>query len=216
MSYTRRIALGIMADCKKRAKVPRRPNFKAEDLELLAECVETHKGELFGKFSSTVTTQSKSLIWDRIAKKLNSNNITVQRTGEELKRKWTDWASSTKTKNARRKVTRRTTGRGPAVPDPTDLESKVLLVIGQDSVEGFDGWIDTGVTVPNTPRMCAGASGSDGGRRDPRYRHASASRDRDSSGTPTIMSFTRRSMIYYYYITAIIIMACYCYYHKPN
>ena len=45
----------------------------------------------------------------------------------------------------------RTTGGGPAVPDPTDLESKVLLVIGQDSVEGFDGWIDTGVTVPNTP-----------------------------------------------------------------
>ena len=43
------------------------------------------------------------------------------------------------------------TGGGPAVPDPTDLESKVLLVIGQDSVEGFDGWIDTGVTVPNTP-----------------------------------------------------------------
>ena len=140
-----------MADCKKSEKVPRRPNFKAEDLELLAECVETHKGELFGKFSSTVTTQSKAMIWDRIAKKVNSNNITVQRTGDELKRKWTDWSSATKTKNARRKVARRKTGGGPAVPDTTDLEVKVLSVIGQDSVEGFEGGIDTGIAVPNTP-----------------------------------------------------------------
>ena len=37
---------------------------------------------------------------------------------------------------------------GPVVPDPTDLELKVLLVIGADSV---DGWIDTGIAVTNTP-----------------------------------------------------------------
>ena len=65
-----------MADCKKSEKVPRRPNFKAEDLQLLAECVETHKGELFGKFSSTVTTQSKAMIWDRIAKKVKDEECT--------------------------------------------------------------------------------------------------------------------------------------------
>ena len=35
-------------------------------------------------------------------------------------------------------------GGDPVVPDPMDLELKVLLVIGSDSVDGFDGWMDTG------------------------------------------------------------------------
>ena len=39
----------------------------------------------------------------------------------------------------------------------TDLEEKVLSVIGQDSVEGFEGWIDTGIAVPNSP-ACVPAS----------------------------------------------------------
>ena len=46
--------------------------------------------------------------------------------------------------------------RRTTVPDPTDLE----LVIGQDSVEGFDGWIDTGIAVPNT-RACVVAPAGD-------------------------------------------------------
>ena len=55
--------------------MPQCQNFKAEDLELLAECVETHKGELFGKFSNTVTTQSKSQIWDRIETKQQQRRL---------------------------------------------------------------------------------------------------------------------------------------------
>ena len=37
------------------------------------------------------------------------------------------------------------TGGGQVVPAPTDLELKVLLVIGPDSIDGFDGWMDTGI-----------------------------------------------------------------------
>ena len=98
-------SLGIMAVSNKRANVPRHPNFKAEDLELLAESANTRMGELFGKFSNVVTRQSKSLIWDRIAKKnLIATTALCNAPGKEFKRKWTDWASSTKAKNARRKV----------------------------------------------------------------------------------------------------------------
>ena len=35
-------------------------------------------------------------------------------------------------------------GLGTVVPAQTDLELEVLLVIGSDSVDGFDGWVDTG------------------------------------------------------------------------
>ena len=37
------------------------------------------------------------------------------------------------------------TGGGQAVPAPTDLELKVLSVIGSDSIDGFDGRMDTGI-----------------------------------------------------------------------
>ena len=37
------------------------------------------------------------------------------------------------------------TGGGQVVPAPTDLELKVLLVIGSESIDGFDGWMDTGI-----------------------------------------------------------------------
>ena len=37
--------------------------------------------------------------------------------------------------------------RGPAVPESTDLELKVLAVIGKDATDEFDGWLDTAVTA---------------------------------------------------------------------
>ena len=49
--------------------------------------------------------------------------------------------------NAKRKVTRRMTGVDPAVPESTDLELKVLAVIGKDVTDGFGEWLDTAVTA---------------------------------------------------------------------
>ena len=37
------------------------------------------------------------------------------------------------------------TGGDQVVPAPTDLELNVLLVIGSESIDGFDGWMDTGI-----------------------------------------------------------------------
>ena len=37
------------------------------------------------------------------------------------------------------------TGGGQVVPAPPDLELKVLLVIGSEFIDGFDGWMDTGI-----------------------------------------------------------------------
>ena len=130
-----------------------RPNFTSEDFNVLADAVASNKAHLFGRFTNTITANSKSSIWRKLSTQINAGNDTVRRTGEEVKRKWTDWSSTIKTKNAKRNVTRRMTGGGPAVPESTDLELKVLAVIGKDATDGFDdGWILP--RLPQQPRLC--------------------------------------------------------------
>ena len=122
----------------------RRPHFRLEDLAILADTVADQKQVLFGKFSNSVTAESKMKIWDNIAAQINASNDNAVRTGEEVKKKWTDWAGSIKMKNAKRKVSRQMTGGGVGVAEATDTELKVLAVIGQDATvtDGFGGWID--------------------------------------------------------------------------
>ena len=57
---------------------------------------------VFGKFTNYVTADSKLKIWDRIAAQINASNDNAVRTGEEVKKKWTDWARNIKIKNAKR------------------------------------------------------------------------------------------------------------------
>ena len=64
--------------------------------------VAEQKQVLFGKFTNCVTADSKLKIWDKIAAQINASNDNAVRTGEEVKKKWTDWASSIKMKNAKR------------------------------------------------------------------------------------------------------------------
>ena len=125
----------------------RRSNFRLEDLAILADTVADQKQVLFGKFSNSVTAKSKMKIWDKIAAQINASNDNAVRTGEEVRKKWTDWASSIKMKNAKRKVSRRMTGGGVGVAEATDTELKVSAVIGQDATDGFGGWIDTEAMV---------------------------------------------------------------------
>ena len=71
-------------------KKQRRPNFTSEDLNILVDAVASNKAHLFGKFTNTLTANSKSNIWEKISNQINAVNATVRRTGEEVKRKWTD------------------------------------------------------------------------------------------------------------------------------
>ena len=77
------------------------PNVRSEDLAILVDTVAEQKQMLFGKFTNYVTADSKTKIWDKIAAQTNASNDNAVRTGEEVKKKWTDWASSIKMKNAK-------------------------------------------------------------------------------------------------------------------
>ena len=83
-------------------KKKRRPNFTSEDLNILADAVASNKAHLFGKFTNTITANNKSSIWGKISNQINAGNDTVRRTGEEVKRKWTDWSSTIKTNKMRK------------------------------------------------------------------------------------------------------------------
>ena len=103
-------------------KKHRRPNFTSEDLNVLADAVASNKVHLFGKFTNTITANSKSSIWEKISTQINAGNDTVRRTGEEVKRKWTDWSSTIKTKHAKRNVTRRMPSTSASTPSTPESE----------------------------------------------------------------------------------------------
>ncbi len=126
-------------------KKQRRQNVTSEDLNILADAVASNKAHLVGKFTSTITANSKSSIWEKISNQINAKKDTVRRTGEEVKRKWTDWSSTIK--KSEKEGDTSDDRRGPAVPESTDLELKVLAVIGKDATDEFDGWLDTAVTA---------------------------------------------------------------------
>ena len=65
---------------------------------------------LFDKFSNSVTADSKMKIWENMSMRINASNDCAIRTCEEVKKKWTDWASGIKMKNAKRKVLAESTG----------------------------------------------------------------------------------------------------------
>ena len=78
-----------------------RPNVRSEDLAILVDTVAEQKQVLFGEFTNYATADSKTKIWDKIAAQINASNDNAVQTGEEVKKKWTDWARSIKMKNAK-------------------------------------------------------------------------------------------------------------------
>ena len=85
------------------------------------DTVAEQKQVLLGKFTNYATADSKTKIWDKIAAQTNAYNQNAVRTGEEVKKKWMDWANNIKLKNAKRKISRRMTGVGLVGPIREDL-----------------------------------------------------------------------------------------------
>lgn len=87
----------------------RRRNFSDDELRtLIEECIK-HKSSLFGKHSSTQTAKDKSTAWAQVTEAVNSVSHTV-RTTEEIRRKFSDFKSVTKNKEAKRRREAQKTG----------------------------------------------------------------------------------------------------------
>ncbi|KAK0142193.1 Myb/SANT-like DNA-binding domain-containing protein 4 [Merluccius polli] len=139
-----------VAECKKR----RAFNFSQDELEALVQAVEDRKHVLFGKFSVTVTSQSKDSNWKEVADSVSAV-CGMLRTVESTKKKWSSLASDAKIRGVLQRRDQAKTGAGlPEVKPLTSLEEKILAVMGQVYTEG----IATGTEV-GLDELCEQESG---------------------------------------------------------
>ncbi|XP_041912501.1 nuclear apoptosis-inducing factor 1-like [Alosa sapidissima] len=114
------------ADKKRRAF-----NFSQDELEALVQAVEDRKHLLFGKFSMTVTSQSKDRHWKEVADSVSAV-CGMLRTVESTKKKWSSLASDAKIRGVLQRRDQAKTGAGlPEVKPLTSQEEKILAVMGQ-------------------------------------------------------------------------------------
>ncbi|XP_033731473.1 myb/SANT-like DNA-binding domain-containing protein 4 [Pecten maximus] len=136
--------------CKMTRK--RKPNFTTNELEVLLKGVSANRDILMGKFSDTVTNDRKKKIWKTIAAEVSAESST-QRSDEDVKKKWQDWSSVVKGKQAKATRERKKTGGGPPHDDDDDvslsvMEERVLGILGTTCVYGIEA--DFGDTFVNT------------------------------------------------------------------
>ena len=118
------------------AKKRRAFNFAYEEVEALVGAVEERKAALFGKFSSTLTSQSKEKMWEEVADIVSAVG-GVQRTVDSVKKKWSAVSSEAKARGALVKRELAKTGGGRTDVKPlTAMEEKVLAVMGPVYTEG--------------------------------------------------------------------------------
>ncbi|XP_021355582.1 myb-related transcription factor, partner of profilin-like [Mizuhopecten yessoensis] len=121
----------------------RKPNWMERELEALAEAVAPKNGLLRGKFWPSLTSERKQSIWIEIVNQVNSITM-VNRTGEEIKKKWGDMQSLTKKKESERRRSMKVTGGGPAIDMfYKSWENLVLQSLSEVAIEGISCGVDT-------------------------------------------------------------------------
>ena len=117
-------------------------NFTKQELEVLVDSVYEHKTILTSKFKSNITNEDKNRLWDQITNKVNSVS-EVARTREAVKKKWQDFSSLTKGKEAKRRSAIRLTGGGVGPDELSTLEVKTVEIIGDIAIDGLPRGVDT-------------------------------------------------------------------------
>ncbi|XP_011677463.1 myb/SANT-like DNA-binding domain-containing protein 4 [Strongylocentrotus purpuratus] len=121
----------------------RRANFNADELHLLVNEVEENHQLLFAGFKDLSSAKLKKTKWHEIAVKINGI-AGGERTGDEVRAKWSKYQSMTKNKYSQIRKQRTKTGGGPPPLDTLDdTEKRVLDIMGSTAIEGIQGGVDT-------------------------------------------------------------------------
>ncbi|CAM4558142.1 unnamed protein product [Leuciscus chuanchicus] len=128
---------------------------------VLLEEVESKKIQLFSKLKNCVTNADKKKSWAEITQKINAAGYGYERSPEEVRKKWTDFASVTKRRAAARRREAKKTGGGiNSVPPLTAEEEIVFAILGPEALEGIPGGIDAcASTRPLNSKLSPGTSG---------------------------------------------------------
>ena len=82
------------------------------------------------------SNNKKTKSWGEITNQINSIS-KVGRTNGEVRNKWTDWSSTVKKKASSINRELKQTGGGKAPKNLSDIEERVLAVIGKTAVDGI-------------------------------------------------------------------------------
>ncbi|XP_064639555.1 nuclear apoptosis-inducing factor 1-like [Lineus longissimus] len=130
------------------AKQKRKANFSETEKRVLLSDVEKYYSIINGKFGDSVTMQRKNETWKKITDHVNAAS-TCLRTVDEIKKKWEDLKTRTKRKATGIKKTVNETGNVPLKDTPveqlTDVENRIVGLLGVIRTQGIDGGIDTDV-----------------------------------------------------------------------
>ena len=73
------------SDCKQRA--PRRKNFTDLECSMIIDEISRNREQYIGKFSSSVTKESKNYAWEHLTEKINAA-CGYGRGAKEIEKKW--------------------------------------------------------------------------------------------------------------------------------
>ncbi|XP_022345688.2 uncharacterized protein LOC111138144 isoform X1 [Crassostrea virginica] len=122
----------------------RKANWTDANISLLVDLVTD--GERWaiirGKFSPSLTIQSKQKVWMEITERVNSSSSCL-RTLKDVKKKWQDIQSHTKKKEATRKTEMKRTGGGPPPSELKAWEEKIIGVLSNEILSGIEGGVDS-------------------------------------------------------------------------
>ncbi|XP_014678044.1 PREDICTED: nuclear apoptosis-inducing factor 1-like isoform X2 [Priapulus caudatus] len=108
------------------AEAKRRPNWRREEIEVLAEACLERQDVVRGRLSNNLTVNQKNDNWREIADSVNAIGM-MDRHPAECKIKWTNYTSELRKKERHNATEARRTGGGqPSVIQFSDIESQVI------------------------------------------------------------------------------------------
>lgn len=122
----------LIMDKEKRARASK---YSVEELDILLKYLENSPELILGEMGSKGEVSSE---WENIATFVNSCGMGIERTGEQIRAKWTDLKYRVKKKASTIHHSLIKTGGGPPSKlKLTDLEERVLNLIGSKCVRGI-------------------------------------------------------------------------------
>uniref|UniRef100_A0A8C5FHJ9 Myb/SANT-like DNA-binding domain-containing protein n=1 Tax=Gadus morhua TaxID=8049 RepID=A0A8C5FHJ9_GADMO len=107
----------------------RKKNFSECAVEVLISEVEARNKILFGSLSSGISTKTKKLAWESVAKSVNEVGAE-SRTVADIKKKWSDIKVDVKKKVSAHRRSVGQTGSGAGVGELALFEQRVAAVLG--------------------------------------------------------------------------------------
>jgi hypothetical protein len=107
----------------------RKKNFSECEVEVLISEVEARNKILFGSLSSGISTKTKKLAWESVAKSVNEVGAE-SRTVADIKKKWSDIKVDVKKKVSAHRRSVGQTGSGAGVGELALFEQRVAAVLG--------------------------------------------------------------------------------------